>query len=175
MDKAVTGNDHLTPNLASARTPGKPVREVAEFLARSPSGALLGIDPGNRRFGIAASDTTRLIATPIEVMERGRWDDDLAHLGRLAGQRSVTGIVLGHPINMDGSEGPRAQSAWQTGINLVHGLKLPVLMWDERLSTFEAGEILTDRGLSKRKQEGWLDAVAASVILRDALGALGRA
>ncbi len=171
---AVTGRDHEGGTLATAPTPGKPVREIGEFLAWSPSGALLGLDPGKRRIGIAASDATRMIAGPVEVMVRGRWADDIERLGRLAAGRGITGIVLGFPLNMDGSEGPRARSAWQTGINLDRGLALPVLMWDERLSTFEAEEILGGRGLSRERRAARLDAVAACVILRDALGALER-
>ena len=115
-----------------------------------------------------------MIASPVGVLVRRRWRDDLTHLRGLVDARGVTGIVLGHAINMDGSEGPRAQSAWQTGINLQTGLGLPVLMWDERLSTFEAEEIIAENQGRKRHGQHWIDAVAASVILRDALGAFER-
>ncbi len=157
-----------------AHLPDKPQRDVASFLALSPEGPLLGIDPGTKRIGIAASDASRMIASPVEVLVRRRWSEVLAHLRSLVEKRGITGIVLGHPFNMDGSEGPRAQSAWQTGVNLQTGLELPVLMWDERLSTFEAEEIIAENEVRKRHGQHWIDAVAASVILRDALGALDR-
>ena len=173
-DGAVTEHNPSPPKLSAAHLPDKPQRDVASFLALSPEGALLGIDPGTKRIGIAASDASRMIASPIEVLVRRRWRKDLAHLQGLVETRGVTGIVLGHAINMDGSEGPRAQSAWQTGINLQTGLGLPVLMWDERLSTFEAEGIMAENEGRKRHGQHWIDAVAASVILRDALGALDR-
>ena len=174
-DGAVNDHHPLRPKLSAAHLPDKPQRDVASFLALSPDGPLLGIDPGRKRIGIAASDASRIIASPVGVLVRRRWRDDLAHLRNLVETRGTTGIVLGFPVNMDGSEGPRARSAWQTGINLQTGLELPVLMWDERLSTFEAGEIIADNEDRGRHGKHWIDAVAASVILRDALGALDRA
>ncbi len=152
--------------------PGKPQRDMASFLALSPQGALLGLDPGTKRIGIAASDASRMIASPVEVLVRRRWRDDLAHLRSLVDARGITGIVLGLAINMDGSEGPQAQSAWQTGVNLEAGLGLPVLLWDERLSTFEAEEIIAGNKGRGHHDRYWINAVAASVILRDALGAI---
>ena len=152
------------------------VRNPQALKATLESGQrLVGLDVGSKTVGIALSDPRLSIASPHSTLKRGKFSVVTAQLGELVRKKAVGGIVIGLPINMDGSEGPRAQSAWQTGINLVHGLKIPVLMWDERLSTFEAGEILTDRSLSKRRREVWLDAVATSVILRDALGALERA
>lgn len=171
-DGAVTDHHPSPPKLSAAHLPDKPQQDAASFLALSPEGPLLGIDPGTKRIGIAASDASRMIASPVGVLVRRRWREDLAHLQGLVDARGVTGIVLGHAINMDGSEGPRAQSAWQTGINLQTGLGLPVLMWDERLSTFEAEEIIAENEGRKRHGGHWIDAVAASVILRDVLGAL---
>ena len=171
----MTDHHPSPPKLSAAHLPDKPQRDVASFLALSPEGPLLGIDPGRKRIGIAASDASRMIASPVGVLVRRRWRDDLAHLRSLVDTRGVTGIVLGLPVNMDGSEGPRARSAWQTGINLQTGIGLPVLMWDERLSTFEAGEIIAGNEGRGRHGKHWIDAVAASVILRDALGALDRA
>ena len=174
-DEAVTDHHPSPSKLSAARLPDKPQRDAASFLALSPEGPLLGIDPGRKRIGIAASDASRIIAAPVGILVRGRWKDDLAHLRNLVETRGTTGIVLGLPLNMDGSEGPRARSAWQTGINLQIGLGLPVFMCDERLSTFEAEEIIAENEGRGRHAKHWIDAVAASVILRDALGALDRA
>lgn len=171
----MTDHHPSPPKLSAARLPDKPQRDAASFLVFAPQGALLGIDPGQKRIGIAASDASRIIASPVGVLVRKRWRDDLAHLRNLVESRGITGIVLGLPVNMDGSEGPRARSAWQTGINLQTGLGLPVLMWDERFSTFEAGEIIAENEGRGRHEKHRIDAVAASVILRDALGALGNA
>ncbi len=174
-DGTVTDHHPSPPRLSASHLPDKPQRDVAAFLAFSPEGALLGIDPGAKRIGIAASDACRMIASPVGVLVRRRWKEVLTHLQGVVDTRGATGIVLGHPVNMDGSEGPRARSAWQTGINLQAGLGLPVLMWDERLSTFEAAGIIAENEGRKRQGQHWIDAVAASVILRDALGALDRA
>ncbi len=168
----MTDHHPSPPKLSAACLPDKPQRDAASFLALAPEGPLLGVDPGRKRIGIAASDASRIIASPVGVLVRRRWRDDLAHLRNLVETRGITGIVLGLPVNMDGSEGPRARSAWQTGINLLTGLGLPVLMWDERLSTFEAGEIIAENEGRGRHGKHWIDAVAASVILRDALDAL---
>ncbi|MDE0044773.1 MAG: Holliday junction resolvase RuvX [bacterium] len=170
----MTDHHPSPPKLSAARLPDKPQRDAASFLALAPEGPLLGIDPGRKRIGIAASDASRIIASPVGILVRRRWRDDLAHLRNLVETRGITGIVLGLPLNMDGSEGPRARSAWQTGINLQTGLGLPVLMCDERLSTFEAGEIIAENEDRGRHGKHWIDAVAASVILRDALDALRR-
>lgn len=171
----MTDHRPLPPKLSAARPTDKPQRDAASFLTLSPEGPLLGIDPGRKRVGIAASDASRIIASPVGVLVRQRWKDDLVHLRNLVETRGITGIVLGLPVNMDGSEGPRARSAWQTGINLQAGLGLPVLMWDERLSTFEAEEIIAENESRGSHGKHWIDAVAASVILRDALGALDNA
>ncbi len=171
----MTGHHSLSPKLSAGRLPDKPQRDAASFLVLSPEGPLLGIDPGRKRIGIAASDASRIIASPVDVLVRRRWKDDLAHVRSLVDKRGMTGIVLGLPFNMDGSEGPRARSAWQTGINLQNDLGLPVLMWDERLSTFEAEEIIAENRGRRHDGRHWIDAVAASVILRDALDALCRA
>ena len=135
----------------------------------------MGIDPGRKRIGVAASDASRLIASPVDVVVRRRWKDDVACLRKVVDARGMTGIVLGLAFNMDGSEGSRARSAWQTGINLQNDLGLPVLMWDERLSTFEAEEIIAGNRGRRHDDRYRIDAVAASVILRDALDALRRA
>lgn len=167
--KNVTENDPERANLTPTPKRDKPVRDATLFLEICASGVLLGLDPGTRTIGIAASDATRRIATPVETIRRKKWTQDLERLGALVHERNVVGIVLGYPLNMDDSEGPRAQSARQMGNNLIRGLGLPVLMWDERLSSFEAKEIMTEAGISADDQAERIDRVAAAVILQGAL------
>ena len=157
----------LTPAPAS----GKPVLTAAAFLALCPQGGLLGLDPGSRRIGVAGSDDGRLIATPLLTLQRRGRAKDMERLRKLARERRAAGIVLGYPLAMDGSEGPAGRRARRLGGQLMHGLGLPLLMWDERLSSFEARDILAQRSRRAGRTAG-LDAVAASVILRDALAAL---
>jgi putative holliday junction resolvase len=167
--KNVTENDPERANLTPTPKRDKPVRHAAVFLETCASGVLLGLDPGTRTIGIAASDPTRRIATPVETIRRKKWTQDLVRLKALVLERDVVGIVLGYPLNMDDSEGPRAQSARQMGNNLIRGLGLPVLMWDERLSSFEAEEIMTEAGIGADDQAERIDRVAAAVILQGAL------
>jgi len=172
--KIVTESDPERANLTPAPNTDKPVREAAAFLALCPCGALLALDPGSRTIGLAASDRTRLLATPVTTIRRTKWRDDLNRIETFVREREITGIVLGYPLNMDDSEGPRAQSARQMGNNLVRGLGLPVLLWDERLSSAEAEERLAEQTSGKARPDRTVDAMAAGVILEDALNALRR-
>ena len=170
----VTGDDPRRANLAPAPEPGKTVRDAAAFLALCPAGGLLGLDPGRRAIGVAGSDATRRMATPLETLRRSAWPRDLERLQRLADARAAAGLVVGLPLNMDGSEGPQARAAGRMARALARGLGLPALLWDERLSSFEAEERMRAQGLGWRERAGRIDAVAASVILEDALEALAR-
>jgi putative holliday junction resolvase len=132
---------------------------------------LLGLDVGDRRIGVAVSDSTGLIATPLEVIERASKAQDFQRIAGLVRKQQAAGLVIGHPLNDDGSAGPQAQrteryvealaAALQT-----EGLDLPIIFWDERLSTQRAEEILA---LSGRKARSRVDAVAAAIILQDYL------
>ncbi|MBM3560529.1 MAG: Holliday junction resolvase RuvX, partial [Alphaproteobacteria bacterium] len=106
---------------------------LAEALA--PGARLLGIDPGTKTLGLAISDSAFAIATAIGTWQRGWFTDDAAKLAALVAERGIGGIVVGLPVNMDGSEGPRAQSSRAFAANLARRLGLPVALWDERLST----------------------------------------
>ena len=161
-------------NLAPAPAPGKPVREAARFLRLCPDGGLLGLDPGRRRIGVAGCDPIRLTVAPLETVRRSAWRDDLERIRALAEERAAAGIVLGHPLDMDGTEGPAARSAEAMGRSLARGLALPVLMWDERLSTFEAEERMRAAKPGGDERARGIDAIAACVILRDALNAFER-
>lgn len=137
-------------------------------------GALLGLDLGTKTIGTALSDAGWRFATAGKTLPRGKFARDLDTLKTLAGERSAAGIVLGLPLNMDGSEGPRAQSARAYARNLARetGLGLPVLLWDERWSTTSAERDLIAQDWSRAKRKERIDSHAAAVILQAALDAL---
>lgn len=146
--------------------------DAAEFLAACPRGVLLGLDLGTRTIGIAVSDGLRTVATPRETVRRRKFTLDAEAVLALARQTGATGIVLGLPRNMDGSEGPRAQStrAFARNFRAVSGL--PTLLWDERLSTVAAERALLEADMSRARRAEVIDQVAAGVILQGALDRL---
>ncbi|MBV6656667.1 MAG: Holliday junction resolvase RuvX [Devosiaceae bacterium] len=135
-------------------------------------GPLLGLDPGTRTLGIALSDQLWTLASPVETLRRGKLLADAARLHDLISQEQVAGIVLGLPLNMDGSAGPRAQSVRGYRRALAEQIDLPMLFWDERLSSAAADETLRDAGASRARREAQRDAAAAAIILTDALPTL---
>ncbi|MEL6289695.1 MAG: Holliday junction resolvase RuvX [Pseudomonadota bacterium] len=140
-------------------------------------GRLLGLDPGTKTIGVAACDPTRRIATSVETIRRKKFADDGARLAALARERSAVGCVIGLPLNMDGSEGPRAQSARAFARNLsAHfarvNLAMPLLLWDERLSTAEAERALIATDTSRRRRAQVIDQQAAAIILQAVLDRL---
>lgn len=137
-----------------------------------PQGALMGLDPGTRTIGVAVSDGLRLTANALETIRRGKFADDAARLGEIARRRAVVGVVVGLPLNMDGSEGPRAQSARAFARNVSQALELPVALWDERLSTFAAEEAMAVSAVPLRRRAETVDKVAAAIILQGALDRL---
>ena len=140
--------------------------------AFGPSGALFGLDVGEKTIGVAVCDPARRVATPVETIRRTKFAADAARLAALAAERTITGIVLGLPLNMDGSEGPSAQRARAFARNLPRMLALPVAFWDERLSTaaMERDLIALDASRAKRAQQ--IDAAAAAFILQGAIDRL---
>jgi putative Holliday junction resolvase len=145
---------------------------VAELRAALPDGGvLLGLDLGSKTIGTALSDAGWRFATAGKTLPRGKFSRDLEALRALANERRVAGIVLGLPLNMDGSEGPRAQSARAYARNLAP-LGLPVLLWDERWSTASAERDLIAQDMSRAKRAERIDSHAAAVILQAALDAL---
>lgn len=143
---------------------------LAALLPRA--GALLGIDPGTQTLGLALSDLRRRVATPQGVIRRRKFTLDAAALLETAARREVVGIVIGLPRNMDGSEGPRAQSVRAFVRNLAALTPLPILLWDERLSTVAAERALLEADTSRRRRAEVIDAVAAAYILQGALDRL---
>ena len=151
-------------------------RNAPELRAALPDGGvLLGLDLGTKTIGTALSDAGWRFASAGKTLPRGKFSRDLEALRALASERRVAGIVLGLPLNMDGSEGPRAQSARAYARNLAQesgGLGLPVLLWDERWSTASAERDLIAQDISRAKRAERIDSHAAAVILQAALDAL---
>ncbi len=140
-----------------------------------PAGPLLGLDVGTRTIGIAVSDPGRTVASPLETIRRGRFAADAERLRHLAAERDIAGLVLGLPVNMDGSEGPRCQSVRQFAANLRQRLPLPLAFWDERLSTVAVTRAMLEADLSRARRAVSVDKMAAAYILQGALDALRRA
>ena len=149
---------------------GKP----AELRAAVAKGTrLLGLDVGSKTVGLALSDTGWVIASPLETLRRGRFRIDAERIFALAERHGVGGLVIGLPINMDGSEGPRCQSVRQFAANLLALRDLPIVFWDERLSTQAVTRLLIEEADVSRKRRGALvDKLAAAYILQGALDSL---
>ncbi len=151
------------------------VADIVDLAGKLATGErLLGLDVGAKTVGLALSDRGLVVASPLETLRRGKFADDVAALGKICRERSVGGLVLGLPVNMDGSEGPRCQSVRQFAANLAErGLNLPLAFWDERLSTAAVERLLTEEADMTRRRRGQVvDKMAAAYILQGALDAL---
>ncbi|MFV0491082.1 MAG: Holliday junction resolvase RuvX [Pseudorhodobacter sp.] len=147
--------------------------DFTEFhAALPPEGALAGLDFGTRTIGIAISDRRRMVASPDHTLRRVKFTKDAAALLEFLDSRDVAGIVLGLPRNMDGTEGPRAQSTRAFARNLMALTLLPLGFWDERLSTVAAERALLEADTSRRRRAEVIDHVAAGYILQGALDRL---
>jgi putative Holliday junction resolvase len=149
-----------------------PLVEAAAHL--SPRGVLIGLDLGTKTIGVAASDPDRRIATGVETVARKSFGVDAKRLLALAAERNAAGFVLGLPVNMDGSEGPRAQSTRAFARNLAKLTDLPIAFWDERLSTAAVERELIAADVSRAKRAAVIDQHAAMYILQGALDRLAR-
>jgi putative Holliday junction resolvase len=148
---------------------------LTEAAARfPPRGVLLGLDLGSKTIGVAGSDPDRKVATGIETIARKNFTADAQRLLTLATERAAVGFVLGLPINMDGTEGPRAQSARAFARNFGKLTSLPIAFWDERLSTVAVERQLIDADVSRKKRAAVIDQHAAAFILQGALDRLAR-
>lgn len=146
---------------------------ASEFrLALPGGGALLGLDLGTQTIGTAFCDPGWRFASPGKTLKRGKFGADKEQIGQLIRDRSVMGLVIGLPLNMDGSEGPRSQSSRAYARNLAAAFALPVLLWDERWSTASAESALIAQDMSRAKRADRIDAAAAAVILQAAIDAL---
>ncbi len=147
--------------------PDIPIEELSEGLATGQR--LVGLDLGSKTIGIAVSDVMRSIATPWETWKRVKFTQDAEHLLEIAHAENVGGFVLGLPINMDGSEGPRAQSTRAFARNLRTKTDIPIAYWDERLSTSAVTRTLLEADSSRAKRAEVVDKMAAAYILQGAL------
>jgi putative holliday junction resolvase len=143
---------------------------LAQAAAHLPSrGALIGLDLGTKTIGVATSDPDRRLATGVETIARRKFPADAARLLALAGERNAVGFVLGLPVNMDGSEGSRAQSTRAFALNLARLTELPIALWDERLSTAAVERDLIAADVSRARRAKVIDQHAAAFILQGAL------
>lgn len=148
--------------------------DAASFAAALPrEGAIAGLDLGTVTIGVAVSDLRRRVATPLETIRRQKFTLDAARLLEIAQKRVLKGLVLGLPINMDGSEGPRAQSTRAFARNLERLTDIPIAFWDERLSTVAAERALLEADTSRKRRAEIIDHVAAGFILQGMLDRLG--
>jgi putative Holliday junction resolvase len=147
-----------------------PLIEAATHLPAR--GGLLGLDLGTKTIGVAASDPERRLATGVETIVRKTFTADAGRLLSLAAERKTVGFVLGLPINMDGTEGPRAQSTRAFARNLARLTELPIALWDERLSTAAVERDLIAADVSRAKRAAVIDEHAAIFILQGALDRL---
>ncbi len=144
-----------------------------EAMAQFPSsGALLGLDLGTKTIGLAVSNPERSLATPLATIRRKKFTTDAEELLEFATSRQVVGLILGLPLNMDGSEGPRAQATRAFARNLGGKTDLPIAYWDERLSTAAAERELISLDTKRAKRAEIIDEMAASYILQGALDRL---
>jgi putative Holliday junction resolvase len=133
---------------------------------------LLALDVSKRAIGVAGADAGWRLATPLTTIRRRRWAEDLERLERIIAERAAGALVIGWPLNMDGSEGPRCQAVRAFAGTLDAALALPILLWDERLTTFAAEEAAVRAGLRGKKRTEMLDALAAAAVLQDLLNTL---
>ena len=147
-----------------------PITEAAAVLP--PRGTLLGLDLGTKTIGIASCDPERRLATAVETIARKQFTPDAARILDLAKARGAVGFVLGLPENMDGSEGPRAQSTRAFARNFARLTELPIALWDERLSTAAVERDLIAADVSRAKRAAVVDQHAAAFILQGALDRL---
>jgi putative pre-16S rRNA nuclease len=135
---------------------------------------LLGLDVGDKTIGLALSDPGLSVASPISTIKRTKFTADANALLKLAAERGVGGLVIGLPLNMDGSEGPRCQSVRQFAANLLKLKDLPILFWDERLSTMAVEREMIAHDVTRAKRDKVVDQAAAAFILQGVLDALAR-
>jgi putative pre-16S rRNA nuclease len=148
-----------------------PLEDLRAALA--PGARLLGLDLGTKTIGVALSDATLTVGSPQETIRRTKFTADATKLLEMIAERGVGGIVIGLPINMDGSEGPRAQSTRQFAQNLLTRMDLPIAFWDERLSTAAVTRMMIDEAdLTRRRRGELVDKLAAAYILQGALDAI---
>ncbi len=144
--------------------------EIGAFL--QPGQRLLGLDLGEKTIGLALSDSSRSIATPMKTLKRGKFTTDAAILIALVAEHGIGALIAGLPLNMDGSNGPSAQSARAFARNFAKISETPIVLWDERLSTAAVTRTLLDADASRRRRDEVVDKMAAGYILQGVLDRL---
>lgn len=134
---------------------------------------LLGLDPGTKTIGVALSDGMQMIASGVETIQRKKLSHDLVRLRKLVDEHKIGGMVVGYPVNMDGSEGPRCQSVRAFAESLTKELGLPVALWDERMSSMAVERTMLAADLSRQKRAQHIDKLAAGYILQGYLDSRG--
>ncbi|MEL7546030.1 MAG: Holliday junction resolvase RuvX [Pseudomonadota bacterium] len=133
-------------------------------------GVLLGIDPGKRTLGVASTDSERILVTPVETIHRGRkLEPSLNRMYEIIDEREGVGLVIGLPLNMDGSRGPSAQAAFALAHQILKKLDLPIVMFDERLTTAQVERAMIAADMSRKRRAEEIDAAAAALILKSAI------
>ena len=147
-----------------------PVMDLAELPRFTP---IVGLDLGEKTIGVATSDATRLIASPLELIRKGKFTDDANRLFALMDHRKAAGLVIGLPVNMDGTEGARAQSNRAFARNILRLRDMPIAFWDERMSTMAVNRMLIDEhDMTRARRAEVVDKAAAAWILQGALDRL---
>ena len=147
--------------------------DFANPLALIPAkGRIMGLDLGTKTIGVAISDGMRYSATPLETIRRTKFTADAIRLDEIIAQNAIVAVILGLPLNMDGSEGPRVQSTRAFARNLAQKTALPIAFWDERLSTSAVTRMMIDADLRRDRRAEIVDKLAASYILQGALDRL---
>ncbi len=143
---------------------------INEFKNKLSSGSrLLGIDLGTKRIGIAISDYDQKIATPLQTLDKSKQGKLIDELENIISEYDIKGIIIGNPINMDGTYGKSSQSAKDIAINISNKIDIPVSLWDERLSTVGAFNLSSELDINVSKREKDIDKFAAAFILQGAL------
>lgn len=150
------------------------IQDLAEFAAIiKKHDRLLGLDLGTKTIGVAISDVMRMVASPVETLEKGKFSKDVVKLKALIAKEEVGGIVLGLPREMDGTDGKRSQSTRAFASNLSREIDLPILLWDERLSTVAVERTLIgEADMTRKRRAEVVDRAAAAYILQGVLEAL---
>jgi len=147
--------------------------DFANPLALIPAtGRIMGLDLGTKTIGVAISDGMRYSATPLETIRRTKFTADAIRLDEIIAQNAIVAVILGLPLNMDGSEGPRVQSTRAFARSLAQRISLPIAFWDERLSTSAVTRMMIDADLRRDRRAEIVDKLAASYILQGALDRL---
>jgi len=150
--------------------PITPIEELEAALPRHSR--LLGLDLGEKTIGLALSDGLLMIATPMETLKRAKFTADAEKLRGIIAEHEIGGLIIGLPLNMDGSEGPRCQSSRQFAANFLEKMDIVIGFWDERLSTVAVTRTLLDADMSRKRRAEVVDKMAASYILQGALDRL---